>query len=262
MARELCLELINEEYADLSEKMIKKLGRKRDVPFARGKSEIWATAVVHALGSINFLSDKSFLPYCKLDTLCDHFKTNKSTVGNKAGEIRKLLDLGYYDSEFSTQHVMENNPFSGLMMTEDGFIVPKDAAPGLFDELDEEFEDEEFEDDFSELQDMLYDRVAIFVKPRKPFLDWIEKIDPKGKLELKPGKFSDGYAYLVNDHFLLDPEYTKDQIVMDNFINILNDLIFMTDIDPDLFPAEFSYDDFKNWFDCFVSITIFDLDED
>lgn len=259
MTRELCLELINEEYAKLSEKMIKKLGRKRDVPFARGKSEIWATAVVHAIGSINFLYDKSFLPYSDLGTLCGYFNTNKSTVGNKAGEIRKLLDLGYYDNEFSTQYVMGNNPFDGLAMTEEGFIVPKDEQASLFDDLDEEFFEE---DDFSEFEDELLNRIVIFIKPKKPYLEWINKVDPEVKLELKPGKLSDGFAYLVHDHFLLDPEYTKEQIVRDNFINILNDLIFMTDIDPDLFPAEFSYDDFKNWFDCFVSITIFDLDED
>lgn len=40
-----------------------KLGRKREVPFQRGKIEIWAAAVVYAIGSPNFLFDKSFEPY-------------------------------------------------------------------------------------------------------------------------------------------------------------------------------------------------------
>ena len=39
------------------------MGRKREVPFKRGKLEIWAAAVVQAIGSINFLFDKSFEPY-------------------------------------------------------------------------------------------------------------------------------------------------------------------------------------------------------
>ena len=34
------------------------MGRKRKVPFERGKTEIWATAVVHAVGGINSAGDE------------------------------------------------------------------------------------------------------------------------------------------------------------------------------------------------------------
>lgn len=52
-----CSEKLDENYAQLCEKLIKKLGRKHDVPFKRGKIEIWAAAVIYTIGSINFLFD-------------------------------------------------------------------------------------------------------------------------------------------------------------------------------------------------------------
>ena len=58
-----CAQQLYSEYFQLCEKLILKLGRKRDVPFRSGKIEIWAAAVVYAIGSINFLFDKSFEPY-------------------------------------------------------------------------------------------------------------------------------------------------------------------------------------------------------
>jgi hypothetical protein len=35
------------------------MSRKRNVPFLYGRMEIWAAAIIHALGSINFLFDTS-----------------------------------------------------------------------------------------------------------------------------------------------------------------------------------------------------------
>jgi hypothetical protein len=58
-----CRQKLNDEYFQLCEKLIKKMGRKREVPFKRGKLEIWAAAVIYTIGSINFLFDKSFEPY-------------------------------------------------------------------------------------------------------------------------------------------------------------------------------------------------------
>lgn len=41
----------------------------------RGKLEIWASAVIYALGQINLLFDKDFEPYSTPDEICDYFKT-------------------------------------------------------------------------------------------------------------------------------------------------------------------------------------------
>lgn len=122
---------INEEYTELCRNLVKKLGRKHDVPFKRGKLEIWASAVVYAIGQINFLFDKSFEPYLTPDDICNYFNTKKSTVSSKAKTIRDILKLEYYDKEFSTEKMIEDNPLNNFVMTEEGIIVPKSM---LFEE--------------------------------------------------------------------------------------------------------------------------------
>ncbi|MBC8180112.1 hypothetical protein H8E88_03210 [candidate division KSB1 bacterium] len=126
LIKEFCSQKLDNDYFELSDRLLDKLGRKRFVPFMSGKIEIWAAAVIHALGSINFLFDKSFQPYTTIDEINEFFGTNKSTTGSKSKIIRDLLNLSYFDSEFSTIHVKQNNPFDKLMMV-DGFIVSKNV---------------------------------------------------------------------------------------------------------------------------------------
>ena len=129
-----CIHKLDEEYAEVCKKLILKLGLKRDVPFSRGKIEIWAAAVVHAIGSVNFLFDNSFEPHISAEEIYEYFGTKKSTVSNKAKQIRDMFKMGYYDSEFSTQYMKENDPFSQLVMV-DGFTVPLSTIPENLQEV-------------------------------------------------------------------------------------------------------------------------------
>ena len=123
MTATFCDQHIDAEYSQLCEKLIAKLARKRNCPFIHGRMEIWAAAVVYAIGSINFLFDKSFKPYTTPSDICNHFGTSKSTTGQKAGLIREMLKIGYYDHEFSTLRMARQNPFARMAMI-NGFIVP------------------------------------------------------------------------------------------------------------------------------------------
>jgi hypothetical protein len=49
-----CEQKLDEDYAQLCEKLVEKMGRKKEVPFKRGKIDIWAASVVHAIGTVNF----------------------------------------------------------------------------------------------------------------------------------------------------------------------------------------------------------------
>ena len=118
-----CIQKLNQEYFGLCEKLIKKMGRKRDVPFKRGKLEIWASAVIYAIGSINFFFDKSFEPYMSSKQVCEYFGTKLTTVSNKARIIKEMFDLWHFSPEFSTQNMEQNNPFSNMVMVDD-MIVP------------------------------------------------------------------------------------------------------------------------------------------
>ena len=128
LAKSFCDEKLDAEYAALAEKLICKLGRKRNVPFATGQTAVWAAAIIHALGTINFLFDKSFEPHVSIDEINDFFVTKKSTTGNKSKQIRDLLKLGYWDEEFSTNGMKINNPFENLMKA-DGFIIKMMDGP-------------------------------------------------------------------------------------------------------------------------------------
>ena len=125
MVESFCEEHINEEYGELCSNLVKKMGRKHEVPFKRGKIEIWASAVIYAIGQINFLFDKSFEPYVTSDEICDYFNTKKSTVADKAKKIRDMFKMGHYDNEFSTNHMQDSNPMKDMVMTDNGLIVPK-----------------------------------------------------------------------------------------------------------------------------------------
>ncbi len=123
-----CARKLDDEYHRLCEKLIKKLGRKRDVPFKRGKLEIWAAAIIYEIGSLNFLFDKSFTPYVTPDQINEYFGTKKSTVTGKARMIADMFNLQHFDPEFSTRYMIENNPFNNMVMV-DGLIVSLDTLP-------------------------------------------------------------------------------------------------------------------------------------
>lgn len=123
MVESFCEECVDEEYKDLSVKLVEKLGRKQDVPFKRGKLEIWASAVIYSLGQINFLFDDSFDPYLTPKDICNYFNTKQSTVSDKARKIRVMFNMGHYDEEFSTNNLKGTNNF--VVDADSGLIVPE-----------------------------------------------------------------------------------------------------------------------------------------
>ncbi len=131
MTGKFCSKHLDEEYRNLCERLIQKMSRKRNVPFIYGSIEIWAAAVVHAIGRINFLFDKSFKPYISAEDISRHFGASKSTVSQKAKVIRDMFKLQYWDEEFSTEYMKKKDPFANLVMV-NGMIVdisdlPKEA---------------------------------------------------------------------------------------------------------------------------------------
>ena len=145
MLSNFCDEKLDDEYKDLSIKLVQKMSRKHNIPFKRGYLKNWASGIIYALGQINFLFDKSFEPYLTADDICDFFNTKKSTSSNKAREIRKMFNMGYYDDEFSTNYMLINEPIiykdnaSGFMLNEESFIssINNDLLEELMDKIKE-----------------------------------------------------------------------------------------------------------------------------
>lgn len=129
-----CAQELDDDYYQLCEKVVKKLGRKKDVPFKRGKLEIWAAAVVYAVGSINFLFDKSFEPYVSAEQISEYFGTKNSTVSNKARQIKDMFDMFHFSPEFSTNKMAADSPMNTLVMV-DGLIAPLSSLPPDLQEM-------------------------------------------------------------------------------------------------------------------------------
>lgn len=134
LAGSFCAQELDDDYYQLCEKLIKKLGRKKDVPFKRGKLEIWAAAVIYAVGSINFLFDKSFEPYMSAEQISEYFGTKNSTVSNKARQIKDMFDIFHFSPEFSTNKMTADNPMNKLVMV-DGLIAPLSSLPPDLQEM-------------------------------------------------------------------------------------------------------------------------------
>ena len=125
---------LDKDYFNLAKKMLQKLRSENDIPFMTGQPKIWAAAIINALGTINFLFDKSFKPYVSVEELNTFFGTSKSTTANKSKQIREMLNLRHYDPEFSTNKMQEDNPFNKFVMV-DGMITLLDTLPEEFQQM-------------------------------------------------------------------------------------------------------------------------------
>ena len=85
---DFCRELLNPEYAVLAQRMAAALCRKRPSPLAAGQPRTWACGILHALGRINFLSDRSTEPYLTMAEMCAAFG-----VGCKAQQTQRPPSL-------------------------------------------------------------------------------------------------------------------------------------------------------------------------
>ncbi|MCL2426791.1 MAG: DUF6398 domain-containing protein, partial [Oscillospiraceae bacterium] len=137
--KEFCEESLNDEYSDMSLLMLEKLCRKRPSPIDYGKPNTWACGIIYAVGSINFLFDKSQTPHMRASELAEKFGISSSTAGNKAGEIRKLLNTGTLDPEWTLPSKLGDNPYVWMFETNNGLIVdvryaPREIQESLFDE--------------------------------------------------------------------------------------------------------------------------------
>jgi len=123
-----CSQKLNEEYIRLADKLIDELASADPVPFLKGKLEIWAAAIIHALGSINWMFDRGNKYYTPAADINEFFGTNGSSTSNKARLIRDMLDIEQGDPDFSTQDTKDNDPLAKFVLL-DGIVVPITMLP-------------------------------------------------------------------------------------------------------------------------------------
>lgn len=117
LAVAFCNEHLDEECAELSTKMIQKLGRKRSCPLQSGRLEIWAAAAVYTVYSINFIFSKDSRLSLSSSDIFKYFDVSGSTIAPKSRTIKDLLKISdVFDKDFSLKEIAEHNPFNHLVM--------------------------------------------------------------------------------------------------------------------------------------------------
>ena len=105
-----CNDKQNDEFKEVCLRVLAKLCRKRPSPLTTGRARTWACGIVHAVGSVNFMFDKSQPIYMPAMEIAEWFGLSKSTAGNKAAEITKLLNMSYFNAEFQMRSLIDKNP--------------------------------------------------------------------------------------------------------------------------------------------------------
>lgn len=123
-----CAAHLNAEYAQVCRALAAKLARKRPSPLESGRANTWAAAIVHTIGRVNFLSDKSQTPHMRADDLAKLFGLSQSTVANKSKQIMDLLKIGLMDAEWTLPSRMDRNPMAWLISV-NGLILDARSAP-------------------------------------------------------------------------------------------------------------------------------------
>ncbi|MGH8474588.1 MAG: DUF6398 domain-containing protein [Methylococcales bacterium] len=117
-----CAQYLNDEYRQMVRFALAALCRKRPSPLLQGREATWAAGVVHALGMVNFLFDKTQTPYCKAPDICAFFGVASSTGQSKSKEVRRLLKLHQFSPEWTVPSKIEQNPLI-WMLSVNGMMV-------------------------------------------------------------------------------------------------------------------------------------------
>jgi hypothetical protein len=132
----ICVSHLNSEYAELAGVMAATLARMRPSPLLRGDPDIWACGILHALGTVNFLFDKTQSPHLSAEALSAVCNVNASSAAAKARTISKRLDLYPMDPQWCLPSLIPENPLV-WMFEIDGFIrdlrtEPRDVQAEAF----------------------------------------------------------------------------------------------------------------------------------
>ncbi len=129
-----CKEHLDEEYARLARQATAALCRKRPSPLERGSVDVWACGIVYALGTVNFLFDKSQDPYMSAGELCEGFGVKKRTGAAKAKIVRDTLSMFQMDPNWYRPSQMDDNIMAWMIMV-NGLIVDARSLPREIQEI-------------------------------------------------------------------------------------------------------------------------------
>ena len=128
-----CQEKLNKKYEQLAHYATAALCRKKPSPLLSGHAKAWACAILYALGTINFLFDKSQIPFITGAELALAFGVSQSNAGSKAKQVRQLLSMKRFDHRWCLPSRLDNS--LNWMIAFNGFIVDARTLPREIQEI-------------------------------------------------------------------------------------------------------------------------------
>ncbi len=122
-----CREHLTKDYGDLCEDLTWAV-YEEGLPLESGKPAGWASAIVHAVGWVNFLHDPSQSPHMTSLQLAQGFGVSQQTMMAKSKIIRDELDLVPLDPDWCTPVKLKDNPLVWMLKV-NGVIMDIRAAP-------------------------------------------------------------------------------------------------------------------------------------
>lgn len=87
-----------------------------------GRPNTWAAGIIHGLGMVNFLFDKSQDPYLSSKDLAEWFGLSQNTIGAKRKSIRDMFKIRQLVPRWILRSNLDNNPMVWMIMV-NGFII-------------------------------------------------------------------------------------------------------------------------------------------
>lgn len=123
-----CRDHLNDEYAVLCRRMAVAMCRKRPSPLAGGTAQVWACAIVYAVGKVNFLFDKSQNPHLSAVELCRLMGVSQASASAKSGRILDILNTMPLDPRWCLPGKLDDNPLA-WMITVNGIVMDARRTP-------------------------------------------------------------------------------------------------------------------------------------
>ena len=123
-----CNQKLNKDYEELCLKLLNKLCRKRPSPLLGGRTNTWAAGIMYAIGSNNFIFDKTQELHLTAEEIASPFGISVSTAGNKANELKKMFNISFMNIEWVLPEYLEDHP-AIWMLTINGLIVDIRTMP-------------------------------------------------------------------------------------------------------------------------------------
>jgi hypothetical protein len=129
-----CQQHLDEECAKLCRELAAALARKRPSPLGRGKPEVWAYGIIHALALVNFLFDKTQKPSTSIAQLSEALGVKQTTGGSKSKLIRDTLKMYQFDPDWCLPSQLDHNPMVWMLQV-NGLLVDVRYAPREVQEI-------------------------------------------------------------------------------------------------------------------------------